>query len=153
MLISQQAIFLGTFFVPKYLQSNAMIDNDYTKLLPTFRAKVKSLVARMNELGYDAIMFEGFRSQERANILAKQGVGIARSMHILGLAADIVSHGRLWNADSHFWANLGNEAKKLGLTWGGDWRKKDVAHVQAAPVSSENALFAMNDSERETYIR
>ena len=29
-----------------------------------------------------------------------------------------------------FFKRLGVEAKRLGLIWGGDWRFKDVAHVE-----------------------
>jgi peptidoglycan L-alanyl-D-glutamate endopeptidase CwlK len=52
-----------------------------------------------------------------------------------GDAADIVD--RRWarsgpsaNKSHPFWKALGQAAKKHGLEWGGDWAKRDVAHVQ-----------------------
>ncbi|MEM7295574.1 MAG: M15 family metallopeptidase [Pseudomonadota bacterium] len=38
--------------------------------------------------------------------------------------------------DNQFWKSLGAIAKKRGLEWGGDWKKRDVAHVQMKMVEA-----------------
>ena len=53
-----------------------------------------------------------------------------------GAAADIVSASKLWS-DPAFFRALGEEADRLGLYWGGHWKKPDSPHVQALGVASE----------------
>jgi peptidoglycan L-alanyl-D-glutamate endopeptidase CwlK len=49
-------------------------------------------------------------------------------------AADIVDERWGWEPaaeENGYWEALGEEARALGLVWGGDWRTfKDVAHIQ-----------------------
>lgn len=52
-----------------------------------------------------------------------------------GCAADIIDRRWGWdgpcaNKNHRFWRDLGAVAKNNGLEWGGDWKKRDVAHVQ-----------------------
>jgi len=53
------------------------------------------------------------------------------------LAADIVDSRFGWAPEAEqtgFWKALGEEAKKQGLIWGGDWVTfRDWAHVQLVP--------------------
>jgi|GEM_PF-4880261 len=43
---------------------------------------------------------------------------------------DVVTVQKLLKTNG-FWAALGEEAKKRGLVWGGDWKSfRDVAHIQ-----------------------
>ena len=57
-----------------------------------------------------------------------------QSNHNYGLAVDVVpfSDGKPnWNAPNSIWVALGAEAEKLGLEWGGGWKKFiDRPHVQ-----------------------
>ena len=56
-------------------------------------------------------------------------------------AADIVDERWGWEGEAKdlnhpFWKALGQCAKKAGLEWGGDWAKRDVAHVQMKVIDS-----------------
>jgi hypothetical protein len=46
-----------------------------------------------------------------------------------------------WNAPLGVWTTIGSEAEKLGLEWGGDWRKfVDKPHVQLPGMSVAECL-------------
>src|SRR5688572_17621619 len=123
------------------------LSRDPYKLLPTFAAKVEKLFERMRARGLDPILHEAYRTRERAEMLAKdpdgpgpkRPAGIPDSMHIYGAAVDIISRSKQW-ADPKFFEALGEEAKKLKLTWGGDFG--DMPHVQAVPytLAAQNAI-------------
>jgi len=115
-----------------------MIDRDISKLVPAFRARVELLLERMRARGFDAMVWETYRSRGRAAQLADAGRGVKDSMHTLGLAVDIVSESKKWGPGEDFWAALGEEAEALSLTWGGRWpTRPDKPHVQAIPVSAQ----------------
>lgn len=124
------------------------IDRDPRKLIPSFAAKVETLFQRMRVLGFEPMLWEGYRSPERAAELAARGVGVATSMHCYGAAVDIVERTKLWSAPASFWSALGEEAEALGLTWGGRFTRADKPHVQAVPVREQAALRALTDDER-----
>lgn len=126
------------------------IDRDPENLLPPFARKIEKLFQRMRARGFKPMLWEGYRSPQRAAALAsKEGsTAIKRSMHIHGAAVDIVDADRLWNASPAFWSALGEEARKLGLTWGGVWRSKDRPHVQAVTVAEQPAFRRMSDREQ-----
>lgn len=118
-------------------------DRDMLKLAPVFAAKVFDLLHRMDRLGHDAIVFEGFRSDERQAWLYgcgrqyDDGRGIVtnaadgrHSWHRYGLAVDVISRSLAWNAHAGFWLDLRNCARDLGLTSGYDWTHPDRPHVQ-----------------------
>lgn len=60
------------------------------------------------------------------------------------LAADIVDSRYLWGIpQSHeFWRDLGSSAKAHGLGWGGDWKWRDVGHVEVKGLSVSQARKA-----------
>lgn len=122
----------------------APICRDLDALVPSFRARVVKLLARMKARGYDVQVWETYRSPERIALLAARGTGSARSMHAYGVAADIVENDKSpWVANvPGLWQALGEEAEALGLTWGGRWRRRDFPHVQAIPVAKQNAVRA-----------
>lgn len=115
------------------------VSRDPKLLLPSFAAKLNILFARMRAAGWDPILNEGYRTPARAAELAKQGVGVADSMHSYGAAVDIISASRGWS-NLAFFALLGQEAEALGLTWGGRFSKVDRPHVQAIPVAQQAAF-------------
>lgn len=92
------------------------------------------------------MLWEGYRTPERAKLLAAQGVGVADSMHSYGAAVDIVSRSKLWS-DPAFFAVLGQEAEALGMTWGGRFSRVDRPHVQAVPYAAERALKTSQNPE------
>lgn len=121
------------------------------KLAPKFRAKVERAIARMRAAGYDAMVYETTRTRERQLFLYgfgrlyDDGRGIVThsrtaddTWHFYGLAVDIVSASKLWDASDSFWRTLEGIAEEEGLTSGSDWdrdrttaeRFKDAPHVQ-----------------------
>src|SRR3989337_2402094 len=100
---------------------------DLDKLDPTFRAKVEQLVKYMTDRGWKPVVWETYRSPERAQELLKRGTSKNgdRSMHCIGLACDIVDgdfHNvdsakkeGYWTAPPAFWADLEDGAQLLGL--------------------------------------
>ncbi len=129
------------------------VNRDPSKLLPSFAAKIDLLIRRMRAEGYDPMFWEGYRSPERAAALERIGSGIRNSIHIYGAAADIVDRKKLWSNPA-FFAALGRNAKAIGLTWGGDWKRGDKPHVQGLAVSAQSAFRALPSAQaREQFLQ
>lgn len=115
------------------------LNRDPNMLSPAFANRLELLFKNLRMLGWDPCLNEGYRSPERAAQLAAdyaagKGPKAAKdSLHIYGVAADIISCTQGWSNPAFFKA-LGEEAKKLGLTWGGDFGDPD--HVQAVPATN-----------------
>ena len=112
-------------------------------LYPPFRRKVEAILRGAKAQGQDYVLFETYRSQERQVELFRQGVTQLRTVgvHHFGLAADLVRRvdGRLtWSADYRL---LGELADEEGLVWGGRWKFRDAAHIQAIAVKDQARLF------------
>ncbi len=120
------------------------VDDSLDGLAPAFRAKVDELLARMKSKGHDPIVAESTRTNERQTYLYgfgreyDDGRGIVthskdadETWHHFGLAVDIISASKGWDASRRFWNDLGTIAAALGLSWGGAWRSfKDLPHIQ-----------------------
>lgn len=113
------------------------IISDMNALVPAFRVRVERVVADMRAEGWDPRVFETLRSTERAMKLAAKGTGVVQSMHCYGIAADIISASKLWNASPGFWLSLRRNAEKHGLVSGAAWRRHDLPHVQGVPVDKQ----------------
>jgi hypothetical protein len=118
-------------------------DVEMTKLAPLFAEKVFTLLANLNAKGRDPVVAEGFRSDARAAYLYgfgreyDDGRGVvtkapdaSKTWHRYGLAADIISKSKEWDAPDAFWSDLRDSAVDLGLVSGDDWTFKDRPHVQ-----------------------
>lgn len=60
--------------------------------------------------------------------------------HGRGLAMDCawLVDGRVrWDAPAEWWEKYGSAAKAHGLIWGGDWKMRDMAHVELRLDQSE----------------
>jgi peptidoglycan L-alanyl-D-glutamate endopeptidase CwlK len=130
------------------------VNRDPKKLLPPFARKLNILFNAMRARGFQPMLWEGRRSGQRAAELSTRGTGILLSMHTLGAAVDIVdgSSANPWKAKPGFWKALGEEAAKLGLTWGGDWQKRDFPHVQALAVRDQPAFRRMTPADRVSFV-
>jgi hypothetical protein len=135
-----------------------LLSRDPAKLLPSFAARLEVLFQRLRArrhprtgFPFDPLLHEGRRERARAEGLAVEGVGSKNSLHIYGAAADIISKSKGWN-DPEFFKALGEEARAVGLFWGGDWDddgvrepgEDDQPHVQAVPATpkAQNELRA-----------
>ena len=112
-------------------------------LHPILQQKIDALILRMKALNWIVDVQQGFRSFTDQQKLYDQGrrtpgkiVTNAKpgdSLHNYGLAADVVFKlNGYWAWDENLnWNLLGEEGKKLGLTWGGDFKNlKDRPHFQ-----------------------
>jgi hypothetical protein len=136
---------------------------------PRLRGKVMLLITKLEDRGRDPIVYESVRTHERQQYLYGFGRsyddpgdprGIVTysqdgddSWHFYGLAVDIISKSKGWGAPPSFWVDLGQAARSVGLHWGGDWRKKDLPHVQwgepmrDSPSPNAARLFASGGRE------
>jgi peptidoglycan L-alanyl-D-glutamate endopeptidase CwlK len=128
-------------------------------LHPAFKLKVNTLLHDLRGSGWQPVLVYGRRTEAQQKQKIAEGTGGKHSWHVTstkaqlwsyegnsvevvrGSAADIVDRRWAWGgpcADKNhkFWKDLGRLAKKLGLEWGGDWKKRDVAHVQMKYVES-----------------
>jgi hypothetical protein len=121
-------------------------------LHPVFRTSVENVLDRLEEKGWKPVVVYGKRTEAQQAELIAEGVGGKKSWHvpstqgllprgnravdvIRGAAADVIDRRWAWNGpcankDHQFWKDLGAIAKETGLEWGGDWKKRDVAHIQ-----------------------
>ncbi|SET62833.1 peptidoglycan L-alanyl-D-glutamate endopeptidase CwlK [Nitrosomonas marina] len=112
-------------------------------LNPVFRVKVQNVLDALTQRGFQPKIFFGWRSVSVQQELFNKGRSKVRfSFHNAqntdgtpnAYAADIIDKRWGWEKkaeDNGFWSALGEEAKKQGLVWGGDWTSfKDVAHIQ-----------------------
>jgi hypothetical protein len=112
-------------------------------LAPRFRAALYRALEQHRRAGHDSVIFETIRTNERQRWLygfnrdyddGRGQVTGARtadlSWHIYGLAADVISRSKGWDASAAFWRDLGSAARDEGLAWGGDWLRKDLPHIQ-----------------------
>lgn len=123
-------------------------DRTLSSLAPGFRRKVEAMLADMEVRGFDPMISEGFRSDERQawlygfgrdyddgrGVVTNAPTGI-HSYHRYGLAVDVISKSSEWNAPKRFWDAIGSAALRQGLSWGGLWTKfPDRPHVQFSPM-------------------
>ena len=112
------------------------------------RPKVKAVVDALKRRGFSPTIFYGWRSVATQLQLYRLGnTKVKFSFHNVqkpngtpnAYAADIIDSRHGWSKQAEtagFWKALGEEAKKQGLYWGGDWADfRDGAHVQLLPNS------------------
>lgn len=119
-------------------------DRDWNKLDAGFRQALLHLIERAQQRGVELVLLEGYRSPERQTHLASLGSNVTRagafqSKHQFGTAADLapLRDGQLMLHETDAWVSdayrvLGEEAERLGLTWGGRWTLRDLGHVELA---------------------
>lgn len=93
-----------------------------------FSKLISELVLWCFEQGYEVSYEEVKRSKAQADANAASGAGIAASLHLDGLAADLNLYiGGEYQATSEAHAVIGSKWKTLHplCRWGGDFRGKD----------------------------
>lgn len=122
------------------------VQSDLRLLAPRFGLAVADALNACWKRGLDPVVFESLRTNERQQWLYAQGrtrpgeiVTNARdvwgSWHGYGLAVDVISAKHAWGAPAEWWAAVAREFKARGCVWGGDWKMRDLPHVQhGAPM-------------------
>lgn len=127
------------------------LESSLKVLNPIFAARIRTLMARLERRGFAPMIWETGRTPERAEELAERGTGIVGSMHIYGLAVDIVNADSLWGAPAPFWAALEEEAIDLGLTSGAAFGDRD--HVQALPTKFDDDVRRSTPAQIARLVR
>jgi hypothetical protein len=122
------------------------VGKKFQSMHPQLRPKVYALLRALRDRGFEPVVHQAWRSvAAQAKKKADGSSEVPFSFHnnknpdktLSALAADVVDHRYAWTpaAEQHgYWDAIGKEAKKLGLFWGGDWKKPwDPAHVQLLP--------------------
>jgi RNA polymerase sporulation-specific sigma factor len=111
------------------------INSDINSLTDGFREKIEELLKIMTAQGFDPVIYEALRSNDRQRWL--YGIGRTHSLdtkpitwylhsqHLTGNAVDITSASKGW-AWLDFYKALGHEARELGLAT----ITRDKSHVQ-----------------------
>lgn len=101
-----------------------------------FSLAISELVRWTNaQPGYACAFDQVKRTVEEAQSNAKKGTGIANSLHLIGLAADLLLYkDGVYQTDSEAYRFMGDYWKSLGPdhAWGGDFKKQDGNHFSVA---------------------
>lgn len=147
-------------------------DSSTTSLAPGFRVIVDAVIDDMRLAGFDAVVFETGRTSERQRFLYgfgrdyDDGRGVVthssdadETWHFYGLAVDIISRSKLWNAPDEFWKKLHQVGRARGLRSGADWDNDGVmddwdkphmqpAHLKRSPSPRAARLHAEGGNSR-----
>lgn len=97
-----------------------------------FSVAISDLVLWVNHKpGYSCAFDEVKRTKEQAIANAKSGKGIANSVHLVGLAADLVLYKNgIYQTGTEAYKFMGDRWKAMGPDhrWGGDFSKPDGNH-------------------------
>lgn len=110
-----------------------------TALAPRFCGAVLVTLHRMRLLGHDPVVAETLRTDARQRYLFgfgreyDDGRGVVthsqnadETWHAFGLAVDVISQSKGWNAPEQFWRDLESSAEAEGLVSGRDWDGDDA---------------------------
>jgi hypothetical protein len=112
--------------------------SDLNALHPFFRDKVKELIIRCKKQGIEVAVVETFRTHAKQNEYRMMGNKYTnstggKSKHQYGLAVDVVpmvNGTAIWD-NVYLWKKVGVIGERLGLRWGGRWRKPyDPGHFE-----------------------
>ena len=99
-----------------------------------FTRHVSQLISFVFAQGYECTLGEAFRTQEQAEIYAKNGKGIKNSLHCDRLAIDLnlFSPQGKYLTDTKAYTEMGSYWKALSTAnrWGGDFPKPDGCHFE-----------------------
>lgn len=111
---------------------------DLSALHPYFRDRIIQLIKICKSKGIELAVVETYRTHAKQHEYKTMGKkytssGAGRSKHQYGLAVDvvpIVDSAAVWDNIS-LWRKVGTSGEKLGLRWGGRWRKPfDPGHFE-----------------------
>ena len=123
--------------------TSLVASRDLAMLAPKFREAVERAIADANARGFDAMVYEAYRSPELAAAYYARGRTVVPphdavtnaptnlfSWHGYGLAVDVISRAHEWDRPREWFAAVAESFRKEGCKWGGDWTKPDLPHFQ-----------------------
>jgi peptidoglycan L-alanyl-D-glutamate endopeptidase CwlK len=139
------------------------VHNDLSELAPGFRAAVEAAIEECHRLGYDVVVFEARRTEERQAYLYAQGrtrpgaivtnaADALHGWHFFGLAVDVISKSREWSVPEEWWRDVGEIFERHGCDWAGRWKRPDTPHMQwgalkPSPSDRARSLYASGGLE------
>lgn len=122
------------------------------ELQESVRPLAENLLRLSADAGIPLKVVSTYRSPEAQQALKESGRGVTNagallSYHNHRLALDVVPFEYLsmpdWNPSGPLWQRVGAIGKSVGLSWGGDWVKKDLPHFQltGAPIRELKSYF------------
>lgn len=126
---------------------NRYSEERLSKLMPALATRVREIISGGARAGLKIEVVQGYRTFAEQEMLYAQGrtrkgplVTNARgpqSFHCYGLAADLCpfQQGRPDWDDEKAFDQIGAQATRVGLVWGGVWKKPDRPHVQLSPFT------------------
>lgn len=133
--------------------------SDLSACAPQFAARVADVLSSMKAQGFDPVVYEALRTEDRQRWLYGFGRqydddrGIVTHVddprtgwHFFGLATDIISAAHGWD-NSRFFDALADAYEAHGLTAGGRWKMADRPHGQwghcrTTPSDESSTLYA-----------
>lgn len=121
------------------------VNRDLNLLAPKFKAAVELAITECNQQGMEAMVYEGFRSQELQAIYYARGRTVIPPTHTVtnaptnlyswhgyGLAVDIVHQRFFWEPPTGeaWFKEMAKVFKRHDCSWGGDWNHPDTPHIQ-----------------------
>jgi hypothetical protein len=111
---------------------------DLNSLHPYFRDKIIELIIKCKAKGIELAVVEGYRTRAKQSEYQSLGkkftrTGAGKSKHQYGLAVDLVPivNGKAQWHNKALWLKIGVVGERLGLRWGGRWRKLyDPGHFE-----------------------
>lgn len=99
-----------------------------------FTKLIAHLIDYLNHHGFDVVFAEAYRTPAQAAQNAKDGIGIANSLHTLRLAIDLLlfkdgtylKDSKDYKIAGEFWKSL--SGPDYLCCWGGDFKKPDGDH-------------------------
>jgi peptidoglycan L-alanyl-D-glutamate endopeptidase CwlK len=137
--------------------ASAKVNRDLNLLAPRFREGVELALDACRQGGLDAMVYEGYRSQELQAIYYARGRTIIpptrpvtnaptnpHSWHGFGLAVDVIHRVALWSppGGEAWFEKVAQAFLANGCKWGGHWRMRDLPQFQwhlCRPSPSEEA--------------
>jgi peptidoglycan L-alanyl-D-glutamate endopeptidase CwlK len=111
---------------------------DLDALHPIFRDRVAALIKACKARGIELAVVETYRTPAKQHEYQTMGrqytsSGAGKSKHQYGLAIDLVplvNNAAVWD-NTALWRKVGTVGEKLGMRWGGRWRKPyDPGHFE-----------------------
>lgn len=128
---------------------------DLNALHPYFRDRVVALIRACKAKGIELAVVETYRTHAKQHEYKSMGKGYTnsgagKSKHQYGLAVDVVPMVKgqaVWN-NTLLWKRVGLVGEKLGLRWGGRWRRPyDPGHFEWTGGTATASLHAGNFPE------
>lgn len=139
------------------------VHSDLSELAPRFRASVEAAIEECLERGYDVVVFEARRTEERQAYLYAQGrtrpgaivtnaADALHGWHFFGLAVDVISKSKGWSVPEEWWSDVGTIFERHGCDWAGRWKHPDTPHMQwgalkPSPSDRARSLYASGGLE------